>query len=134
VSRRRQLFGRQDKSEEIDISALIDMVFILLLFFVVTAGSTRETGLVIDRPKALSSTELDTKAIALVIMEDGRIYFEGLEIGLRGVRPTVKRELLRKDRPVIVMVDRRVKVQLYAEVHDEALLAGAKTVSMATQR
>jgi|SaaInlStandDraft_1057018.scaffolds.fasta_scaffold18466_3 biopolymer transport protein ExbD len=134
MPRRHQLFNSNHQSEEVNISPLIDVVFILLIFFVVTAVFTRERGVEIDRPKALSSTELDTKAISIVIKEDGRIYSEGLEIGLRGVRPTVKRELLRKARPVVVMVDRRAKVQAYAEVHDEALLAGASTVSMATQR
>jgi biopolymer transport protein ExbD len=134
LPRRRQLFSGQQIQEEVNISPLIDIVFILLIFFVVTAVFTRETGIKVERPKALSSTEVDTKAISIVIKEDGRVYSEGIEIGVRGVRPTVRRELLRKDRPVVVMVDRRTKVQLYAEVHDEALLAGANAVSMATQR
>lgn len=134
MARRRQLFSVQDQSEEVNISPLIDVVFILLIFFVVTAVFTRETGMEIDRPKALSSAELDTKAISIIIKENGRIYSEGLEIGLRGVRPMVKRELLRRNRPVVVMVDQGTRVQRYADVHDEALLAGAQTVSMATQR
>ena len=134
MARRQPIFKEPSQVEEVNISPLIDIVFILLIFFVVTSVFTREAGIDIERPKALSSEDLDDKAISIAIKEDGRIYSGGVEIGLRGVRSTLKKELLRKERPVIVMVDRRARVQAYAEVHDEALLAGAKTVSMATQR
>lgn len=134
MARRQRIFSGETQSEEVNISPLIDVVFILLIFFVVTAVFTKESGIEIDRPKALSSSEVDTTSISIIIKEDGRVYSEGIEIGVRGVRATVKRELLRKTRPVVVLVDKNAKVHLYAEVHDEALLAGAQTVSMATKR
>lgn len=132
--KRRLMYGSQQGSEEINISPLIDVVFILLIFFIVTAVFTKETGVEIDRPQALSSQEVDTRALVLSVSDQGRIYHEGREVGLRGVRSLVKREMRRQDRPVVIMVDKNARVADYTDVHDEASLAGAKSISMATQR
>lgn len=131
--KRRKLFGEEEQMEEINISPLIDIVFILLIFFIVTAVFTRDQSIDIDRPQAMNTEDIENTAISITIAHDGKVYYEGQEIGLRGVRATIKRQIRKKNRPVVVMVDKRVHVGVYAKVHDEALYGGAKTVSMATQ-
>ncbi len=131
--RRRHLFRDASKGEEVNLSPLIDVLFILLIFFIVTAVFTKETSVEIDRPKALSSTEVDVRAISLSVTAEGRVFYKEREVGYRGVRSVVRRELTRKQRPVVVLVDRRAEVQYYTRVHDEAALAGATAISMATQ-
>ena len=113
---------------------MIDVVFILLIFFIVTAVFTKETGVEIDRPQALSAQEVDTRSIVLSVTSDGKVYHDNREIGVRGVRSVVKRELRRKDRPIVVLVDKDSRIADYTRVHDESALAGAKSISMATQR
>lgn len=132
--KRRWMFKSEQGTEEVNISPLIDVVFILLIFFIVTAVFTKEQGIDIDRPQALSSQEVDTRAIIFSVTENGQVFHEGREIGIRGVRSVVKRELRRKDRPVVVMVDKNAKISHYTKVHDESSLAGASSISMATQR
>jgi biopolymer transport protein ExbD len=132
--KRRLLYSQQNHVEEINISPLIDIVFILLIFFIVTAVFTKETGVDIDRPQALSSQEVDTRALIFSVTSKGQVYYDGREIGFRGVRSIVKRELRRKDRPVVIMVDKDALISDYTKIHDESALAGAKLISMATQR
>lgn len=130
--KRRPLYS-ESGGEEINISPLIDVVFILLIFFIVTAVFTREAGVEIDRPQALHSEEVDLRAIMISVTDRGQVFHEGQEIGVRGVRSVVKRELRRKDRPVVIMIDKGARIELYTRIHDEATFAGASLVSMATQ-
>jgi biopolymer transport protein ExbD len=132
--KRKKLYSEGDSMEEINISPLIDIVFILLIFFIVTAVFTRDNSIDVDRPQAMSAKEVDTIAISISITKDGKVYYEGQEIGVRGVRATVRRQMRKKERPVVVMVDKRAHVGMYAMVHDEASFAGAKIVSMATNK
>jgi biopolymer transport protein ExbD len=130
--KRRYLF-KTTSEEEINISPLIDVVFILLIFFIVTAVFTKETGIDIERPQSMSSREMDTQAMILSVTKEGKVYHEGREIGVRGVRPVVKREMRRQQRPVVIMVDKNASISNYTRVHDEATQAGATSVAMATQ-
>ena len=132
--KRRSMYSETQGVEEINISPLIDVVFILLIFFIVTAVFTKETGVEIDRPQALSAQEVDTRAIIFSITAEGQVFHDSQEIGVRGVRSVIKRELRRKDRPVVVLADKDASIADYTRVHDESTLAGAKSISIATQR
>ena len=117
---------------EINVSPLIDIVFILLIFFIVTAVFVEETGVQIQRPQATSAIDLDKNSILLAITAEGKVIYGGQEIGINGVRGTVKR-LLRQDaqKPVIIQTDKTASVNLYTKVHDQAALAGAKSIHLA---
>jgi len=118
---------------EINVSPLIDIVFILLIFFIVTTVFVDETGVEIQRPQAASASQLEKNAILIAITADGRVVYGGNEIGVRGVRGVVKRLLKQDDMPVIVQADRKAVIDLYAKVHDEAALAGAEQINLATR-
>ncbi len=118
----------------IDMSPILDCVFILLIFFIVTTSFVEETGVDVDKPQAASSVNLDKNSILIAITEEGAIVYGGREIGIGGVRPLVARMLQQEELPVIVQADQSVKSGLLVQVIDEAKLGGANKVSIATAK
>lgn len=129
-------FRTSEESSEagVDISPLIDCVFILLIFFIVTTTFVEETGVEVDKPQAASSVRLEKNSILLAITDSGAVVYGGREIGVGGVRPLVKRMISKEDIPVIIQVDQGVNSGLLVRVIDEAKLAGATKVSLATKK
>lgn len=126
--------GSNDGSEGIDISPLIDCVFILLIFFIVTTTFVEETGVEVDKPQAASAVNLEKNSILIAITEKGEIVYGGREIGVSGVQPLVRRELQKEEIPIIIQADAGVNSGLLVRVIDEAKLAGAQKVSIASKK
>ena len=119
---------------DINISPLIDMVFILLIFFIVTTTFVEETGIEVDKPSAASATALDKNSILLAVTAKGQVVYGGEEIGVGGVRPLVKRLVEQQPMPVIIQVDRAAEADTVLRVIDESKLGGAKNVSLAARQ
>ena len=119
---------------EINIAPLMDVVFIMLIFFVVTTAFVEETGVEVQRPSASSAKDLEKQSILIAVTRDGRIVYGGAEHTLNGVRALVARELARKEMPVILLVDESARSGALVDVIDECKLAGAKRVSIAARR
>ncbi len=133
MKKRKWVYASETPHEEINIAPLIDIIFILLIFFIVTTVFVEETGVDVQRPQAAASAMLEKEAILIAITAEGNVVYGGREIGVQGVRGVVQRLLKEAEMPVIIQADRNVSVDLYSKVHDAALLAGAKQVSLATQ-
>jgi len=118
----------------IDISPLIDCVFILLIFFIVTTTFVEETGVEVDKPQAASSVQLEKTSILIALTAKGEVVYGGREIGIMGVRPLVKRMVQKEDVPVIIPADAAAQSGLLVRIIDEAKLAGASKVSLASAR
>ncbi|MCA9436300.1 MAG: biopolymer transporter ExbD [Candidatus Omnitrophica bacterium] len=118
----------------IDMSPLIDCVFILLIFFIVTTVFVEETGVEVDKPQAASSVQLEKNSILIALTEKGEVVYGGREIGFSGIQPLVKRMLQAEEVPVIVQADAASDSGLLVRVIDEAKLAGATKVSVATRQ
>lgn len=123
----------QPQQQGIDLSPLLDVVFILLIFFIVTTVFVRETGIEVDKPQAISSEQLQRDIILLAISADGQVVYDGSNIGVSGVRATVSQLLKGKDQAVVIQVDKRVAAELLVKVIDQAKLAGASQVNLATE-
>ena len=108
------------------------MVFILLIFFIVTTVFVDETGVEVEKPRAASQQELDKNSILIGITAEGGVYHGGREIGVGGVRAVVGRLIKGEDLPVVIQADRRAATQKTVEVLDEAKLAGAVRVFVST--
>ncbi len=132
MAMRRRFTGTDEGSKEINISPLIDIVFILLIFFIVTTVFVEETGVEVNKPDAASATDLDKNTILIAITEDDRVVYGGREVGPTGVRSVVKRLTQREDLPVIIQADKTVPTELLVRVIDEAKLGGASTVNLST--
>lgn len=119
---------------DIDMSPLIDCVFILLIFFIVTTTFVEEAGVEVDKPQAASSVQLEKTSILLALTDKGEVIYGGREIGFSGIRQLVKRTLQKEDVPVIIQVDAAADSGLLVRVIDEAKLGGASKVSLATRK
>ncbi len=121
----------QQHSHSIDMSPLLDVVFILLIFFIVTTVFVKETGVKVDKPQAISAQKLEQTVILLAITDAGEVFYDGSQIGVAGVRGTVEQLQRSQPRPVVIQADKTVPTQLLLEVIDEAKLAGSETVNLA---
>ncbi len=129
----RHRYLQSSDSVEINISPLIDMMFLLLIFFIVTTAFVEEIGIQIQKPKAASAQNLEKQSIMLGVSENGGVIYGGNEIGLSGVRGLVSRLLKDRERPVIIIADAQSRSGIVVDVIDECKLAGAKQVSIATE-
>ena len=116
----------------IDMSPLMDCVFILLIFFIVTTTFVEETGVEVDKPQAASASQLEKTSILIALTEKGEVVYGGRDIGIACVRPLVKRMLQKEPVPVIVQADKAAPSGLMVRIIDEAKLGGAEKVSIAT--
>jgi biopolymer transport protein ExbD len=116
----------------IDMSPLLDVVFILLIFFIVSTVFVSETGIEVDKPQSISADQLEKTAILIAITQQGNVIYDGAQIGVSGVRRTVEQLLSRDERPVVIQTDKRVLAELLVEVIDQAKLGGSASISIAT--
>ncbi|MBV1910649.1 MAG: biopolymer transporter ExbD [Kangiellaceae bacterium] len=130
-SRLEQQLAEQEQG--IDLSPLLDVVFILLIFFIVTTVFVRESGIDVDKPKAVSTEQLQRNVILIAISDSGEVMYDSTNIGVAGVRITVSQSIRKKDKAVVIQADKRVPTELLVKVIDQAKLAGASQVNIATQ-
>lgn len=119
----------------VDMSPLIDMVFILLIFFMVTTTFVKDMKLDLDRPSASSGAAASTKALRVFIDQYGDIYVDNQPVRIYSLQSKL-RDLLRAstDKSILVVTDEKVTAKLVLEVVDQARLAGAKDVGVATEQ
>ena len=119
-----------DEGMDINISPLIDMVFILLIFFIVTTVFVEETGVEVEKPEAASAVQFEKNSILIAVTSKGQVVYGGKEIGVSGVRAVIRRLTNKEDMPVIVQVDEGSNAGLVVRVIDESKLGGAKNISL----
>jgi biopolymer transport protein ExbD len=120
---------------EINITPMLDIVFIMLIFFIVTASFTRDTGVAIDRPRAEQAAELASGSILIGIRPDDRIWMGKRQIELPEVRQMVERA--RGENPeggVVIVADEGARIGMVTRVMDQVRLAGVRDVAIAAER
>jgi len=122
--------------QQIDISPLIDCVFILLIFFIVTTTFIEEAGVQVEKPEAAAATTAnESTTVTLHLTAKGDVLLDGRNVGVRGVRAEVKRALREdSEAPVVVQADADAPTRLLVQVVDEARLAGAEKVSLTARK
>lgn len=123
-----------ESDASIDIGPMIDIVFILLIFFMVTTTFVKDMKLELERPKASSAVAASSKAIRLFVDQNGSIYLDGEQVRLWLVQSKL-RDLLgtSTSKVVLVVTDEGVPAGRLVEVVDQARLAGAESVGVATK-
>ncbi len=126
---------RDKKTEEsgIDITPMLDIVFIMLIFFIVTTSFVKETGITINRPSAKSAEKQKLASILIAINPAGEIWIDGRPVDIRSVRANVER--LHAESPegaVVIQADKNSITDLLVQVVDQVRLAGVKRISIAT--
>lgn len=125
------MFGRSlsDDSDEpvtIDLSSMIDCIFILLIFFIVSTVFVEETGVTVNKPDVSGASALEKNSILLAVTAEDKVFYGGESIGVQGIIGKIKPLLVETpDMPVIIQGDKASTHGLVQQVHGQALLAGA---------
>ncbi len=130
---RRRRSKRQDE-EEVNLTPMLDVVFILLILFIVTASFVKESGIDINRPAAATAVRKERGNILVAITPTGQIWIERRQVDVRAVRANIER--LHAENPqgaVVIQADRDSKNGLLVEVMDAAKLAGVENISIAAE-
>lgn len=130
----RRSLAEAEEPIELNLIPLIDVIMFLLIFFVSTTSFVEEPGVKVDKPSAASAQQVEKSSILMAITSDGKVAYGGKEIGIGGVRPTVKRLCSKEPLPVVIQADEAARSGLVVRVIDEAKLGGAKDVSIATEK
>ena len=125
----------EESGVEIRIGPLIDLVFLLLIFFVVTTSFVKEAGIDVQRSTASTAEVKERGNIMIGVTRDGDIYMEGKRVDLRSVRPLLERSLAEDpESGVVVVADKQSDTGSVVQVMDQCRLAGARNVSLAAKR
>lgn len=125
---------RKRKDMGIDMGPLMDIVFILLIFFVVTSSFTRETGVDVTKPEAQSASQLEKENILIAITREGTVHINERQVDLQSLQDIVKQTLSKMpDREAVIIADKGAETGVLVEVIDACNLSGVKKVSIAAQ-
>ncbi len=130
---RRRRARVRDESE-VNLTPMLDVVFIMLIFFIVTASFVKESGIDIDRPAAATAVRKERGNILVAITPTGQIWIDRRQVDVRAVRANIER--LHAENPqgaVVIQADREAKTGLLVEVMDAAKLAGVENISIAAE-
>jgi len=131
----RRSLRRAGKGVEINMSPLIDMVFLLLIFFVVTTSFVKETGIDVERPTAATAEMKDKANVLIGVDREGRVFLDRKPIDVRSVRAHMARALAENpESSVVVVADRGSQTGVVIQVMDQCRLAGVRNVSLAAAR
>ena len=125
----------QDVASNVNLTPLIDMVFILLIFFLVTASFTKESGIEVNRPSASTATREEQGSLIIGINEIGEIWIDSQRVDERSVRAHVERLTAQNpEGTVIIMADKQSNTGITIDVLDQVRLAGVTNVSIAAKK
>lgn len=128
---------RSHEAEEesaIDVTPMLDVVFIMLIFFIVTATFVKESGIEVNRPEASTAQVKTNTGVLVAINEQGEIWINRRQVDIGAVRANIER--LRAENPqgsVVVQADKTTPTGATIDVIDEIRAAGVLDVSLAAQ-
>jgi biopolymer transport protein ExbD len=133
----RQLFTaayKEEEENEINITPMLDVVFIMLIFFIVTASFVKEAGIDVNRPDAQTAVAQEKANILIAITENGEIWIDRRRVDPRAVRANIER--LHAENPqgtVVIQADKKAVTETLIQVMDSARQAGVYNVAIAAQ-
>ncbi|WP_100656134.1 ExbD/TolR family protein [Alteromonas flava] len=123
-----------EEEATIDMTPMLDVVFIMLIFFIVTASFVKEAGIDVNRPDAATAVKKDRANILVAISDTGEIWINKRRIDVRAVQANIER--LHAENPqgtVVIQADRKSTTETLIKVMDAARAAGVYDVSIAAQ-
>lgn len=122
----------QEENEEINMTPMLDVVFILLIFFIVTASFVKESGIEVNRPEAATAVKKERANVLVAISDKGDIWINKRRIDVRAVQANIER--LKAENPqasVVIQADKKATTDVLIKVMDSARAAGVFDVSIA---
>ncbi|BCO17789.1 biopolymer transporter ExbD [Alteromonas sp. McT4-15] len=123
-----------EEEANIDMTPMLDVVFIMLIFFIVTASFVKEAGIDVNRPEAATAVKKDRANILIAISDKGEIWINKRRIDVRAVQANIER--LRAENPqgsVVIQADKKATTETLIKVMDASRAAGVYDVSIAAQ-
>ncbi|MGB0956440.1 MAG: ExbD/TolR family protein [Panacagrimonas sp.] len=130
--RKNQMFGGEEEENEINLTPMLDVVFIMLIFFIVTATFVKEAGIDVERPLATTAERQDLASILIAITQTDEIWIDGGRIDERDLATTIKR--LHAENPqgsVVIQADQVSTHKKLKVVMDAVQKAGVSQVAVA---
>lgn len=124
----------EEQGSDIDLTPMLDVVFIMLIFFIVTASFIKETGIEVNRPEASTSNSKENANILVAVNATNEIWIDKRRVDKRAVRSVIER--MHAENPkgaVVVQADNESNTETVAGVIDAARAAGVYDVSLATE-
>ncbi len=131
MRRRRQ---RQDDENEVNLTPMLDVVFIMLIFFIVTASFVKEAGIDISRPPAATAVRKERGNILIAITQNDQIWIDRRQVDPRALRANIER--LHAENPqgsVVIQADKDSRNGLLVQVMDASRMAGVTSVALAAE-
>jgi biopolymer transport protein ExbD len=116
----------------VDITPMLDVVFIMLIFFIVTATFVKESGIDVNRPQAATAVVKEKANILIAIDAHNKIWVNRREVDIRSVRPSIER--LKAENPkgtVVIQADKDSRNEILVQVMDASRLAGVYDIALA---
>ena len=124
----------EEDEAQIDLTPMLDVVFIMLIFFIVTSTFVKESGVDVTRPQAETSVVTESNAIQIGITAANQIFMDKRQIDKRAIRANVEKSLAENPgASVIIVADQDSNTHTLIDVMDQARLAGATSVSVASE-
>ena len=133
MARQQRNFSRSDEDSDINLTPMLDVVFIMLIFFIVTATFIKQAGIEVIRPEALTAEQKPTVSVLVAIGENGDIWIDKQKVDPTAVRAHIER--LHSENPkggLVVQADRGAKSEKLMAVLAAARAAGLTEVAIAT--
>ena len=124
----------EEEESNIDMTPMLDVVFIMLIFFIVTATFVKESGIDVNRPDAATAVKKERANILVAISDKGEIWINKRRIDKRAVQANIER--LRAENPqgtVVIQADKKATTEVLIAVMDASRAAGVFDVSIAAQ-
>lgn len=127
---------QEDGGAEIDLTPMLDVVFIMLIFFIVVASFIKEAGVEINRPDDNQQTDPnDSVSVLVEVAADNQIWMENRRVDIRAVRANIQRMLAENpEAPVTIKVEKGAEAGVVVDVADAAREAGVGSVSWASDK
>lgn len=116
----------------IDLTPMLDVVFIMLIFFIVTTSFVKESGIDVNRPTTSTAETKEKASILVAINENGDVWLDKRKVDIRSVRANIER--MRAEAPegsVVIQADKLSKTGILVQVMDQVRLAGVTNISIA---
>ncbi|MBA3564357.1 MAG: biopolymer transporter ExbD [Gammaproteobacteria bacterium] len=127
--------ARDEDEDEINLTPMLDVVFIMLIFFIVTASFVKEAGIDVNKPAAQTSVVEEKANILIAISAANEIWIDQRQVDPRAVRANIER--LHAENPqgtVVIQADKESQTETLIDVMDSARLAGVFDVAIAAPR
>lgn len=130
---RRRRMQADSEAAEVNLTPMLDVVFIMLIFFIVTTSFVKESGVEIDRPESSAASPRPDAQVMVAITHEGAVWVDGKPVDAHRVGSAVA-DLVSAEGGVVVQADRNSTTGLLVEVMDRIREAGVDNVAVAATR